>query len=50
MPVAVELNGLLPGLGSGRGAPEGEPGAPGLGAPGRGAPGPCGRGVDGLEP
>jgi hypothetical protein len=50
MPVAVELNGLLPGLGPGRGAPEREPGAPGLGAPGRGAPGPCGRGVDGLGP
>ena len=36
MPVAVELNGLLPGLGPGRGAPG--RGAPGRGAPGRGAP------------
>src|SRR5438067_4217441 len=50
MPVAVELNGLLPGLGPGRGAPERGPGAPGLGAPGRGPPDPCGRGADGLEP
>jgi len=38
MPVAVELNGLLPGLGPGRGAPGRD--APGRGAPGRGAPGP----------
>ncbi len=38
MPVAVELNGLLPGRGPGRGPRW--PGAPGLGAPpGRGAPG-----------
>jgi hypothetical protein len=41
IPVAVELNGLLPGRGPGRGGP-GVP-AGGLGAPGRGAPGP-GRG------
>ena len=50
MPVAVELNGLLPGLGPGRGAPERGPGAPGLGAPGRGPPDPCGRGPDGRAP
>ena len=36
MPVAVELNGLLPGLGPGRGAPGRGPDPPGLGAPGRG--------------
>jgi hypothetical protein len=46
MPVAVELNGLLPGRGPGRGGP-GTP-ADGRGAPpGRGAPGP-GRGALGL--
>ena len=50
MPVAVELNGLLPGRGPGRGAPGRGPGAPGLGAPGRGAPGPWGLGADGLAP
>ena len=50
MPVAVELNGLLPGRGPGRGAPWRGPGAPGLGAPGRGAPGPWGLGADGLVP
>ena len=48
MPVAVELNGLLPGRGPGRGAPGRGPGAPGLGAPGRGAPDPWGLGADGL--
>jgi hypothetical protein len=51
MPVAVELNGLLPGLGPGRGAPE--RGAPGRGAPGRDAPGPDGpdvRGAPGRVP
>ena len=42
MPVAVELNGLLPGLGPGRGAPGRGPGPPDLGAPGRGAPGALG--------
>ena len=46
MPVAVELNGLLPGLGPGRGAPVRA--FPGRGAPGRGAPGPDVRGVVGL--
>ncbi len=50
MPVAVELNGLLPGLGPGRGAPGRGPEPPGRGAPGRAPPGPCGRGVDGREP
>ena len=50
MPVAVELKGLLPGRGPGRGAPERGPCAPGLGAPGRGAPGPAGLGADGLAP
>src|SRR6266700_3299855 len=50
MPVAVELNGLLPGLGPGRGAPGRGPGAPDLGAPGRGAPGPWVLGADGLVP
>ena len=46
MPVAVELNGLLPGRGPGRGGP-GTP-ADGRGAPpGLGAPGP-GRGASGL--
>ena len=48
MPVAVELNGLLPGLGPGRGAPGRGPGPPDLGAPGRGAPGPWVLGADGL--
>jgi len=49
MPVAVELNGLLPGLGPGRGAPGlGAAGPPGRGAPGRGAPGPDVRGAPGL--
>ena len=50
MPVAVELNGLLPGLGPGRGAPGRGPDPPGLGAPGRGAPDPWVRGADGLVP
>jgi len=50
MPVAVELNGLLPGRGPGRGAPGRGPGAPGLGAPGRGAPGPWVLGADGRAP
>jgi hypothetical protein len=50
MPVAVELNGLLPGRGPGRGAPERGPGAAGLGAPGRGAPGPWGLDAAGLAP
>ena len=50
MPVAVELNGLLPGLGPGRGAPGRGPDPPGLGAPGRGAPGPWVLGADGLPP
>jgi hypothetical protein len=46
MPVAVELNGLFPGLGPGRGAPgRGVPDTPGLGAPDRG-----GRGAGGLPP
>ena len=40
MPVAVELNGLLPGLGPGRGAPGRGPAADGRGADGRGAPDP----------
>ena len=44
MPVAVELNGLLPGRGPGRGGP-GVPEAGRDAAPGRGAPGP-GRGAD----
>ncbi len=53
MPVAVELNGLLPGRGPGRGAPG--RGAPGRGAPGRGAlapgaPAPAGRGAAGRAP
>ena len=48
MPVAVELNGLLPGLGPGRGAPG--RGAPGRGAPGRGAPDGGVRGADGRVP
>ena len=48
MPVAVELNGLLPGRGPGRGPRW--PGAPGLGAPpGRGAP-EAGRGASWLVP
>ena len=50
MPVAVELNGLLPGRGPGRGAPGRGPGAAGLGAPGRGAPGPWGLDAAGLAP
>ena len=50
MPVAVELNGLLPGLGPGRGAPGRGPGPPDLGAPGRGAPVPWVLGADGLAP
>ena len=50
MPVAVELNGLLPGLGPGRGAPGRGPDPPGLGAPGRGAPGPWVLGAEGLPP
>jgi len=55
MPVAVELNGLLPGLGPGRGAPWRGPGAPCLGAPclgapGLGAPPPWGLGADGRGP
>ena len=50
MPVAVELNGLLPGRGPGRGAPGRGPGAPGRGAAGRGAPGPWVRGGDGRAP
>ena len=49
MPVAVELNGLLPGLGPGRGAPGRGPDPPGLGAPGRGAPGPWVLGADGRD-
>ena len=40
MPVAVELNGLLPGRGPGRGPPGRGPDPPGLGAPGLGAPDP----------
>ena len=47
MPVAVELNGLLPGLGPGRGPLGRGPDPPGLGAPGLGAPGPEGREVAG---
>ncbi len=50
MPVAVELNGLLPGLGPGRGAPGRGPEPPGLGAPGRGAPDPWVLGADGRAP
>src|ERR1700689_2620384 len=51
MPVAVELNGLLPGRGPGRGGPgtpaDGRGAPPGLGAPEPGAPEP-GRGAFGL--
>jgi hypothetical protein len=50
MPVAVELNGLLPGLGPGRGPLGRGPAPPGLGAPDRGAPGPAVLGVAGLDP
>jgi hypothetical protein len=50
MPVAVELNGLLPGLGPGRGPPGRWPAPPGLGAPDRGAPGPDVLGEAGLAP
>ena len=48
MPVAVELNGLLPGLGPGRGPLGRGPEPPALGAPGLGAPGPEVLGADGL--
>jgi hypothetical protein len=48
MPVAVELNGLLPGLGPGRGGPE--RGVLERGTPGRGVPGPPGRGAPGRGP
>jgi hypothetical protein len=51
MPVAVELNGLLPGRGPGRGPPgRGPPGVGGRGVPGREAPEAWGRGAEGRLP